>query len=127
MFAFLGPLLLWGQNNMKWVAIIVVVLAAGLGLYKYNRLVSDNALLKYENVQLARSIKEKDATITFERNLRVKIDEAIQEQNQKLDQLSNRFENITVDLGPDSGDQAPDSLKELLRRIRAGEITELTK
>lgn len=103
--------------NIKWVAIIVLVLAGLFLLYRYNKMVSELATAQHIIGQLEQNIKDKDETIKLERDLRTILEAALADIQRENEKLNETLENITNDLGEDANDLAAKSLREALRRL----------
>ena len=104
--------------NIKWVAIIILVLAGLFLFWKFNNMASKLATAEHVISQLEENVRDKERALKFEQDLRSITEdslERIQEDNRKL---SEQLENIGTDLGEDSSDLAPASIREQLRRLR---------
>lgn len=116
--AFLGTALSFLGSNIKWVAILALIAALSFAGFKYTKLVSDYAIARNTITQLQQTVKDKDATIKFERDLRFNSEKIIAEQKLENDKLEEQLKNITDDLGTDSNDLAPESIREIIRRLQ---------
>lgn len=113
-WAFFGFL----KMNIKWVAIIVLVLAGLFMLWKYSKMVSELATAKHVISQLEENIRVKDETIKFERDLRVILEDSLERIQKDNDRLNEALENIGENLGEDSENLAPGSIREVIKRLR---------
>lgn len=93
------------------------VVVGSIFLYKLYDIVQTNGELRSILSVQEETIKNKNEQIdTLEKTIKLNED-IIEEKEKDIETLSNALENITKDLGDDSNDAAPDSIKELFRRL----------
>lgn len=115
--SFLLGAFLWGKDNFKWIAIALAVIIAGIGLWRYTKLVSDYATAQQTIIQLEQNIEAKERALQLERDLNKLADEAIEKIEREKTELAEKLEDVTKDLPEDSKDLAPESIRETLRRL----------
>ena len=96
-------------------AILVSVLTVG---WKFVSVIQENAV-KDAAIEIQRvSLEEKDKAIQSLEDLIKLNEEILEERDIELEDLANQLEGLTENLGDDSEDQAPESIKELFRRLK---------
>jgi uncharacterized phage infection (PIP) family protein YhgE len=94
---------------------ILIICGLSFGLYKS---VKSNGALQVQITQVEdanKLLKENSEKLKKTINL---MDQTIQDRDKQVTSLENKYNNITDNLGKDSDDQAPESTKELFRRLR---------
>ena len=103
------------QTNIKWIAILATVLLIAFFSWRYTVMVREVATARYQIEQLQQNIKDKDKTIQFERDLNKLADDAMLEQQKKIDELKNT--DVLLNLPEDNSNLAPESIRETIRRL----------
>jgi hypothetical protein len=113
---------MFGLSGIKLIIIAVAttVLIATMGtlIYNYNKNLKLAAILKHQNAQLEENIKAKEAEIEFMEELQLVNDNALIERDRVIEDLETQLEGINEDLGDDAQEQVPNSVKEVIRRLR---------
>lgn len=109
----------WGKSNFKWVAIALLAIVLAFGGWRYTKLVKDYANSQQIIELQKQAIADKEKALQNERELAKLQVQALEEQAIELAKLQAQLENITDNLGNDAGDLAPESIREILRRLGA--------
>lgn len=121
MFAFIGPLIAFVRGNMKWIMIGLCAVIIAFGAWRYTRLVENYATAKQTIAQLEQNVRDKENALKLERELNALADEAISKLENENETLEDALERITANLPEDSGDLAPESIRETLKRLQEKE------
>lgn len=112
---------MFGLGGMKLIIIAVVttVLIATMGtlVYNYNKNLKLAAILKFQNIQLQENILAKEQELEFMTKLQTINDEALLARDEIIIELESELVGIHDNLGDDAQDQAPESVKEVIRRL----------
>lgn len=106
---------------MKWGAILGIVTILSGGVWHYTSLVSDRATLKQEKETFRLAYENEKAENRRLTEIYRLSEMAISELQKEKDRIRTELENVTVDLPEDASDDAPESLKETIRRLRGGQ------
>ena len=127
MFGFLINLL-GGKLNFTLYAVAAIALA-GVG-WQVASYISDHEKNKVIIAQLEKDISilesaiaNKDAIINIQKKNIENINTVIDERDKKLEELENKVVELT-NLGDDANDEAAESLKELIRRLKESRASE---
>jgi len=112
-------------QNARWIAIAFGLLLGSTALwngYQYIRNSAQNEVrieqLISDKEALTRTIEQQNRVIEFQKTLVTIADKTISDRDSEVEALRDRYRSLsTQDLGDDLNDQAPDSLKELIRRM----------
>ena len=109
----------WGKSNCTGVAITLLAIVLAFGGWRYTKLVRDYANSQQIIELQKQAIADKEKALQNERELAKLQVQALEEQAIELAKLQAQLENITDNLGNDAGDLAPESIREILRRLGA--------
>jgi predicted negative regulator of RcsB-dependent stress response len=118
MFPVLLSFFGWASNNIKWIAIGLLVVVVAFGAWRYTRLVENYATAKQTIAQLELNIKEKEKALQTERDLVSIRDDAIARRDAELDALQDELSDVTKNLPIDKDDLAPPSIREVVKRLK---------
>ena len=107
-----------GMSTFNLIFSAVAVAAIFGGAWAILDAFEDRERLQAEVIRLEDNLAE-EAQKREIVEAQIELIEQVQQQRQvEMDKLLARLENITVDLGSDSDELAPESLRELLRRLQ---------
>jgi uncharacterized membrane protein len=118
MFPFLLTFFTWASNNIKWIAIALLVVVVAFGAWRYTRLVENYAVAKQTIAQLELNLKEKERALKTEQDLVAIRDAAIARRDAELEQLQEDLRELTVNLPEDRKEVAPNSVRETIKRLK---------
>ena len=108
----------WASTNVKWIVIGMLVVALSSASYKMYREIQQNAAYSIQLSVLKDALKDQQKVIReLEMDARL-VQDILSSRDVKIDNLNKELHNLTNNLGPDQGDQAPESIKELIRRLK---------
>lgn len=103
--------------NIKWLIIGLITLAAAYFMYDYISMSKEISSLTTQVEIQQKTIESKNKEIKIMENLNETAEAAIHNRDLKIKELNDKFDGLTADLGPDIDKDAPESLKELFRRL----------
>lgn len=118
MFALLGLMPGFLKNNLVPLLIAAGVLLLVFVGYKGYKIVEENAKAQLTIETQQETIKNKNEQIIRLNKDIVLREEVISNRDVQLQILNGELANITNELGNDANDNAPESLKELFRRLK---------
>lgn len=107
----------WGKDNFKWIAIALLAIVIAFGAWRYTKLVENYAQAQYTIEQQEQIIKDKEKALQLERDINTIAISALEQQAKEMAELESQLKDITNNLGDDAGNLAPDSIRELLKRL----------
>lgn len=106
------------RTNIKWVAIIMMTATIALGAIKVKNLIEANAQHKFTIQQLELDVQNKNSVIDLLKKQAALTEQIILDRDAIIDAIEETTSRVTEDLPEDEGDQAPESSKELIRRLK---------
>ena len=103
--------------NIKWIAIGVIVLVLALGFWRYTYIVGELATAQQTISILEDVIESKERAIEIEKNLRANLELQFSQVEEQKESLEEMLRSITRDLPEDELELAPESTREILRRL----------
>lgn len=107
----------FAKANFQIILIAAAVIAATTFGYKLMSALEDRGRLEIIAENLKTQLKDKQESIQYLETIVGLNNEIIKSRDQKIEELNEKSEDTTKNLGTDSGDQAPESLKELIKRL----------
>lgn len=110
--------LTWFSSNIKWVVIGLGIIAlSGMGYKLYNT-IKENGSYQVQLDVLNKSLQNQQKIVKeLEMDARL-VQDTIATRDNKIEELDKQLYNLTNDLGPTASDAAPESIKELIRRLK---------
>lgn len=108
----------FNSKTIQYIVIGGAIFLASLFIYKFYGVIKENGENRIIIENLEQNVeRQKQALQKME--LIIKLNEqSLILRDKQVEKLEKELENATVDLGEDSTDAAPDSIKELFRRLR---------
>jgi len=116
MFTLAG-IALFFKNNSKAILYLVIVLVVAAMLWKGYSIVTENAQSAVIIQTQQEALKNKDEQIKMLKDQIAIQQKFIGLRDQQINELNERLDGITMDLGPDVTDEAAPSIKEYFRRL----------
>lgn len=104
--------------NINLIIYFIIFLIVSYGAYTLYGTITDNARLNAIVIQQEAALKNQQKTIELQKQTEQIKNDIILERDKNIDELNTRLQDIASDLGKDSTDQAPESIKELFRRLK---------
>jgi len=117
MFAIAGSLFASLWANIKWVAIIVGILAVLLVGWKFYDLTSENASYEAKITNLNGIIASKDLSIELYQAKAKSVEDALNQRDQEERAALERLKDLQLNLPADNNDLAPPSTQEFFNRL----------
>lgn len=113
-------------KNLRWITVALTILGAGVGTWSLVNSIQDSARNEVRIEQYRRNeealrmlLRDRQRMIEVQREQGRALDELTAERDAILLQLRERSRKaIEKPLGPDQNDLAPESLRELIRRLK---------
>lgn len=124
-FRFLVSLVGGRLNLLLYSVLLGSVGALGIYLFIYINEAAENKILVQELrkdiVFLEQELDAKDRVIEIQEENILIINEVLDERDDEIQFLKVEFDKLRMNLGEDASDSAPESLKELIRRLKERE------
>jgi cell division protein FtsL len=104
--------------NINLVIYALIFVICSYGAYTIYNLISDSAKKDAVIEQQQQALENNKQVIDSMTNAAKIKDALIADRDKQLEELDSKLENLTNNLGTDSGDAAAPSLKELFRRLK---------
>ena len=106
---------LWA--NIKWIAIIVGILAVLLVGWKFYDLTSENAAYEAKITNLNGIIASKDLSIELYQAKAKSVEDALNQRDQEERDALEKLKDLQLNLPADNNDLAPPSTQEFFNRL----------
>lgn len=116
-FAAIGSIFTSLWANIKWVAIIVAILASLLVGWKFYSLIQENASYEAKIVSLQGVIASKDLVIELYQAKAKSVEDALKQRDLEERKSLEDLKDLQLDLPPDNQDAAPPSTQEFFNRL----------
>lgn len=113
--SFLGNV--FSPDNIKWILGSIAAILIIFTLWNVKNVIEENATNRFTIQQKNSEIENLNEVITKLKAFDALKTSILEEKNKELEELEQSLFNITNDLGDDSEDPAPESIKELFRRL----------
>lgn len=118
MLAILSAFGLWAKSNIKWVAIILTVVATLFVGWWGVSMIKEVEVQRAEIVRLEMEVNYKQLAIDlYKRNAEV-LAVVLKDREDEIQVLEGQLDGLTDDLPKDEHELAPDSTQEFFRRLR---------
>jgi hypothetical protein len=107
----------WIKSNIKWIVIGLCVIMASITLNKLYNMVLENGQYRIHVEEQQKTIANKDNIIRKLEQDKLDVQIILMDRDAKVKELELQMDGITVDLGSDANDQAPEAIKEFFRRL----------
>lgn len=117
MFAALGAVFSFFSSHLKVIAIVAALGAIGFAALKVYEAGKAEVEVKY----LRQELSNKNEAIRMLQKSNEIANRLVDQRDKQLAEIELRYQELIMDdLGPTSGDQADESLKELFRKLKKG-------
>lgn len=107
------------KTNIKWIAIILGIIAFLLVGWKFYSLTTQVATSQAEIARLNSDIAYKNLAIELYKSNAASVEKALLDRENTVRELEGQLEDIQRDLPPDVKDDAPPSTAEFIERLRS--------
>lgn len=108
----------WLKSNIKYVAFIVIAIVCGLLVMKLYGTIKENGANQVIIETLQGKIEQDKKNMEILQKQIILNNYILQDRDEQLAALQEKYDGLTDNLGPGENDNAPDSIKEYFKRLQ---------